>query len=194
MNNKALVSGIFCDLQKAFDCGNHKILIDKLESYGIEGKFKTLIKSYLMGRHQRAVLSNKSNNGSTSKWEMIKYRVPQGSILGPLLFLLYINDLQKILNKDNYMVLYADDTSIIITERDKTNFLNLNRTFKKINTWFSTQLLTLNLKKTHIGNLGQGAVVRAQRTLNASREVLLLSPKLNFSDYASMIPYLGNGK
>jgi hypothetical protein len=82
--------------------------------------FKTLIKSYLTGRHQRVVLDNKGNNGSTSKWEMIKCGVPQGSILGPLLFLFYINDLPKILNKDNYMVLYADDTSIIITDRNKS--------------------------------------------------------------------------
>jgi hypothetical protein len=151
MNNEALVGGIFCDLQKPLDCVNHKILIDKLEFYGIEGKFKTLIKSYLMGRHQRVVLDNKGNRGSTSKWEMIKCEVPQGSILGPLLFLCYINDLPQILNKDDYMVLYADDTSIIITDRNKSNFkINLNRTFNKINTWFSTNTLTLNPKKLNI--------------------------------------------
>jgi hypothetical protein len=96
MNNEALVGGIFCDLQNAFDCVNHKILIDKLEFYGIEGNFKTLIKSYLKGRHQRVVLDNKGNRGSTSKWERMKCGVPQGSILGPL-FLFYINDLPKIL-------------------------------------------------------------------------------------------------
>jgi hypothetical protein len=78
MNNKALVGGIFCDLQKAFDCVNHNILIDKHEIYETEGKFKTLITSYLTGRYQRVVLGNKSNNGSTSKLEMIKCGVPQG--------------------------------------------------------------------------------------------------------------------
>jgi hypothetical protein len=121
------VIGIFCDLQKAFDCVNHKILIDKLEIYGIEGKFKTLIKSDLPGRHQRVVLDNKSNSGSTSEWEMIKCGVLQGSILSPLRFLLYINDLPKILNRVNYIVLYADDASIIITDINKSNFkINLN--------------------------------------------------------------------
>jgi hypothetical protein len=53
MNNKLLVGGILCDLQKAFDCVNHKILMDKLEFYGIEGKFTMLIESYLTGRYQR---------------------------------------------------------------------------------------------------------------------------------------------
>jgi hypothetical protein len=91
---------------------NHKILLDKLEFYGIEGKFKTLIKYYLTGRQQRVVLDNIIDSNNTSKWETIKCGVSQGSILGPLFFLFYINDLPKILNKDNSMVLYADDTSI----------------------------------------------------------------------------------
>jgi lysophospholipase L1-like esterase len=139
--------------QMDFDCVNHKILIDKLEFYGIEGKFKTLIKSYLTDRHQRVELSNKSNSGGISNWEKIECGVPQGSILGPLFFLFYINDLPKILNKDKYMVLYADDTSLIITDRNNSNFeINLNRTFKKIHTWFSSNLLTLNLKKTQYLN------------------------------------------
>jgi hypothetical protein len=85
--NNLIVGGIFCDLQKAFDCINHKILLDKLEFYGIEGKFKTLIESYLTGRHQNVALSNVTDSNNSSKWEVIKFGVPQGSILGPLFFL-----------------------------------------------------------------------------------------------------------
>ena len=70
MINSLEVGGIFCDLQKAFDCVNHKILLDKLEFYGIDGKFKILIKSYLRGRYKKDV--------------------PQGLILGLLFFLFYI--------------------------------------------------------------------------------------------------------
>jgi hypothetical protein len=79
--------------------------LDKLEFYGIEGKFKILIKSYLTGRQQIVVLGNIIDSNNISKWETIKCGVPQGSILGPLFFLFYINDLPKILNKDNSMVL-----------------------------------------------------------------------------------------
>jgi hypothetical protein len=86
MNNKQTVGGIFCDLQKAFECVNHKILLDKLEFYGIKHIFKTLNNSYLTGRHQRVVLGHITDSNSTSKWEIIKCGVPQGSILGPLFF------------------------------------------------------------------------------------------------------------
>jgi len=68
---------------------DHEIPVNNLEFHGIEGKFKTLIASYLTGRHQKVTLNNNTNNNSSSKWEMIKNGVPQSSILGPL-FILFI--------------------------------------------------------------------------------------------------------
>jgi hypothetical protein len=99
MNNSQVVGGIFCDLKKAFDYVNYKIVLEKLEFYGVVGKFKTLIESYLTDGYQRVTLDNITNNGNSSKWELIKCGVPQGSILGPLFFLIYINDLPTIVNK-----------------------------------------------------------------------------------------------
>ena len=87
MNNKHTVGGIFCDLSKAFDCVNHRILLLKLEHYGIRGTFGALIKSYLMDRYQRVAIKDKNNTINCSDWDIVKHGVPQGSILGPLLFL-----------------------------------------------------------------------------------------------------------
>jgi len=72
MNNNLKIGGIFCYLQNAFDCVNHKILLDELEFYGTEGKFKTLIESYLTGRYQKVTLNNNTNINSSLKWELIK--------------------------------------------------------------------------------------------------------------------------
>jgi hypothetical protein len=83
MNNKQLVGGIFCNLQKAFDCVSHDILIKKLEFYGISSKFCALIKFYFKGRYQSVNIdANNSINDFLSKWTKINPGVPQGSIFG----------------------------------------------------------------------------------------------------------------
>jgi hypothetical protein len=98
MNNKLTVGGIFCDLEKAFYYVNHDILLNKLEYYGIVGVFNKLIKSYLSNRYQKVVPDNNTTYNSTSSvWEIIKYGVSQGSILDPLFFLLYVNDLPNVI-------------------------------------------------------------------------------------------------
>ena len=99
------VRGVFLDISKAFDRVWHEGLIYKLSCYGIEGKALKILQSFLNNRYQRVVL-----NGQSSNWEKISAGVPQGSILGPLLFLIYINDIT--INLENEVKLFADDTCL----------------------------------------------------------------------------------
>jgi hypothetical protein len=128
--------------------------LSKLEFYGITDKAYTVIKSYLENRHQRVILKDKYFKSSSS-WGVIKHGVPQGSILGPLICLLYTNDSPKITNNKNNnnkskLILFADDTSIIVTNPKPTEFIkDINMIFKNINEWFKANLLSLNFDKTN---------------------------------------------
>ena len=120
------VLGIFIDLSKAFDTIDHNILLHKLQNYGIRGEAHNLLKSYLSDRKQYVSIL-----GETSESLPVLYGVPQGSCLGPLLFLIYINDLTKA-NENSRFVLFADDTNIFVVAKSRTelykeanNILNL---------------------------------------------------------------------
>jgi hypothetical protein len=124
--------GIFCDLEKAFDFTNHRILLDKLEFYGIVGKFHLLIKSFSMRVFKEYLLIQElltvRSNTPTGK------RLKVGFHKAPLLFLLYINDLPKMATKDANIALFADDKSIIVTSSNDTNLkVLMNEIFTDIN-------------------------------------------------------------
>ena len=131
------------DLKEAFDTVDHKPLSYKQDRYGIKGNVLDLFQSYLTQRFQYAYV-----NDSTSNKVEVKCGVPQGSILGPTLFSLYVNDLPQI--SEFNVRLFADDTVLIMSDRD---LQNLNKTanaeVKKIESWLSSNKLTLNHDKTN---------------------------------------------
>ena len=132
------------DLQKAFDTVNHKILLQKLENYGIRGKVSDWFRSYLSDRSQYVVI-----NGHSSEILPVTCGVPQGSVLGPLLFLIYVNDLPHV-SKILKFYLFADDISIYY---DSENLITLQKTankeLRKVRKWLEADRLSLNLAKSN---------------------------------------------
>ena len=153
MNNGMMKGVLFLDLKIAFDSVDHQILLRKLESYGIQSL--ALFKSYLNGRSQMCVV-----NGAVSSPQPVTYGVPQGSILGPLPFLLFINDLPNCLTHST-PGLFADDTNITVAGGDISVIENLmNDDLKNIGDWLATNKLSLNLTKTEFTLIGSIKIIR----------------------------------
>ena len=143
-NNKKSTISVFCDLRKAFDVVNHKILLEKLKQYGIHDNEFNWFRSYLEGRTQKVKIRN-----SLSKSALVTTGVPQGSILGPLLFLIFINDLQ--LSTKMMCVLFADDTYLSLSNENIPElFRETNTELEKVTNWFLANKLSLHPKNANL--------------------------------------------
>ena len=144
LDNDDLIIGVFLDLSKAFDTVNHNILIKKLNYYGISDTPLRWVTSYLTNRKQYVSYANVDSSQS-----MCVCGVPQGSILGPLFFLLYINDMINVSNT-LFLILFADDSNAFIKGKNINHIIHqLNDELHKLTEWLVANRLTLNLKKTH---------------------------------------------
>ena len=143
MDSQLLTCGIFIDLTKAFDTVNHSILLDKLHHYGIRGNVHKLFTSYLSNRRQYVRVNNTDSHLSP-----VTCGVPQGSVLGPLLFIIYINDIANCYQKAMFRI-FADDTGIFFKCKDLDTLKELTKNVLKfITNWFHDNKLTLNASKT----------------------------------------------
>lgn len=144
IDDRKITVGVFLDLSKAFDTIKHDILFSKLAHYGIRGVALDWFKSYFTDRFQQVKYFN-----SLSKLALIRCGVPQGSILGPLLFLIYINDITTCSNKLT-MYLFADDTTVFITNFNYPHLINtINKELMLLSNWLNSNFLSLNTKKSN---------------------------------------------
>ena len=178
LDNGELACGVFVDLQKAFDTVDHQILISKLDHYGIRGPCKNWFKSYLSDRHQYVSIQN-----SESSLRPIRHGVPQGSVLGPLLFLIYINDLHKAIRFSETFH-FADDTHLLHFAKTVRSLCSkVNADLRTLTTWLNANRISLNASKT------QFVIFRSKsKPLTCSPFLKLVGKKIFPS---SSVKYLG---
>ena len=145
LDHNKVSCGIFVDLQKAFDTVNHKILLQKLNYYGYRGVINDWFRSYLFERKQKVCI-----NGFESETKILHHGVPQGSVLGPFLFLLYINDLHKCINLSSTFHLAADTNLLNISENYKILQKNVNHDLKSLHDWLLSNKISLNKDKSEL--------------------------------------------
>lgn len=153
LNQKQKTAGVFIDLSKAFDSVSHSILLHKLEINGIRGIPLMYISSYLTNRKQRITTTDPQSGAKiTSKFQEIKKGVPQGSIIGPLLYIIYTQDLPTALKNPNVTpVLFADDTSIIVRDNTENALKNdIVDTVGTLRDYFASNNMKVNIEKTQL--------------------------------------------
>nr|CAI5823723.1 unnamed protein product [Callosobruchus analis] len=169
----------FFDLSKAFDCISHSVLIGKLKAYNIDIRSCNLIESYLQKRKQHVTYNQQTSSCST-----IEYGIPQGSILGPIIFIVYINDIVICSSDGSDIVLFADDTTSLIESND---FLSLHSRAEenhvKLQEWFYANKLKMNEDKTQ-------SLVFSLRHMEADQKPVkflgvMLDPKLSWASQAA---------
>ena len=195
LDNKKVAGAVLTDLSKAFDCLSHDLLIAKLEAYGLEKSALKFVYNYLKDRKQRTKI-----NGSYSSWKELKCGVPQGSILGPLLFNIFINDMFYFVDKTK-IANYADDNSTYTTESNIDNLLKiLEEETSLVLNWFRINEMKSNDDKCHliVANHVDVSVRLNSETTEGEDSVELLGihidNKLTFNQHVTNLCKKGNQK
>lgn len=153
IDKKEKVAGIFFDFTRAFDTINHNLLLYKLENYGVRGVSLHLLRSYLSNRTQQVLIKTTSDGcvvETFSEKAIISQGVPQGSILGPLLFLLYVNDMPHFIELQSFYQFADDSTAVVNTKTQQDLSLKGNLIVKKMSGWSRNNSANLNPEKTKL--------------------------------------------
>ena len=181
MNNNELLIATYIDAMKAFDTVNHQILLDKVRCYGIVGKVYNWLNNYLSERYQCTIANN-----VISDPKLITCGVPQGSVCGPLLFLLYINDIACSLTHCK-VSLYADDTVLYVSHKNLDDaLLYVQNDLNKLSLWCNKNKLTINSKKTKYCIYGMRSLIKKSKARDT-----ILSLNNHILDRVGSYKYLG---
>ena len=140
---------VYLDFKKAFDKVDHNVLLKKIHQYGIRGKLYTWISNFLLNRQQQVIVA-----GNVSKKEPVISGVPQGTVLGPLMFLIYINDLELTV-KNSILRTFADDSKLVKCIQDETDHMKLQEDLDSAVNWSERNNMELNEKKFQLMHYGK---------------------------------------
>ena len=193
------IDAIYMDLMKAFDTVPHQRLLIKLESFGICGNLLSWLKSFLTGRRQKVVVG-----GKESSWGKVMSGVPQGSVLGPTLFLIFVNDLPDVVKSN--IIMFADDTKLYLRSDTRDSVVQLQSDLSKMEEWAAKWQLRFHPEKCIVLRLGKknidtqteyhmkresGTVVLKE--VHAEKDLgVLVDSKLSFKDQVSQVALKGN--
>lgn len=180
------VDVVYCDFMKAFDRVPHRRLLEKISRYGIGEKYFKWIREFLTNREQCVVV-----NGEVSDWRPVSSGVPQGSVLGPLLFVFFINDLPECVKNNSEIILYADDTKIFRSIKCKNDCDLLQEDLKDLQAWTERWLLNFHPDKCKYMRIGRSDIedpgykfeTQLERTTSEKDIGVIFNEKLNFSEH-----------
>ncbi|CAB3990815.1 Hypothetical predicted protein, partial [Paramuricea clavata] len=188
---------IYLDFAKAFDSVDHQILLRKLKSYGVTGRLLDWFRDYLSGRTQRVVVE-----GVPSSWVPVISGVPQGSILGPILFAVFINDLPEVISNGSSEAMYADDTKLFRNINSTTDGDCLQESLSNLDTWshdnnikfnaLKCKVLSVTRKKypvTYNYHLGSSSLLRVRKEKDLG---IIVTDNLLWNSHIQMITAKAN--
>jgi hypothetical protein len=180
-------TAICFDLSMAFDRVNHAVLLEKLSAYGVHGRNLNWFRSYLSDRKQKTIIISSDGNSHHSSWESVHSGVPQGSVLGPLLFLVYMNDLAP--NISSEIVQFADDTTAVVKNKSLVEVPgSIEKILNEMTFWCENNFMKLNPSKMNVIRFKSKKINHNKTAVSESKILgIFIDEKMNWKSHISYI-------